>query len=62
MKDGNNKSTRTANREIITVSIPLPVYDAMQQVCDRYNMNRSSMIAAAIADYLRGLGVKVGEE
>ena len=62
MKDGNNKSTRTANREIITVSLPLPVYDAMQQVCDRYNMNRSSMIASAIADYLRGLGVKVGEE
>ena len=62
MKDGNNKSTRTATREIITVSLPLPVYDAMQQVCDRYNMNRSSMIASAIADYLRGLGVKVGEE
>lgn len=62
MKDGTNKSTRTANREIITVSLPLPVYDAMQQICDRYNMNRSSMIASAIADYLRSLGVKVGEE
>ena len=61
MKDGMSK-TRKGDREIISVSLPLPVYDAMQEVCDHYNMNRSSMIASAIVDYLRGLGVKVGEQ
>ena len=53
--------TRKGDREIISVSLPLPLYDAMQEVCEHYNMNRSSMIASAIADYLRSLGIKVGE-
>lgn len=61
MQDGMSK-TRKGEREIISVSLPLPVYDAMQEVCDHYNMNRSSMIASAIADYLRKLGIKVGEQ
>lgn len=61
MQDGMSK-TRKGDREIISVSLPLPVYDAIQEVCDHYNMNRSSMIASAIVDYLRGLGVKVGEQ
>lgn len=60
MQDGMSK-TRKGDREIISVSLPIPVYDAMQEVCDHYNMNRSSMIASAIAEYLRGLGVQVGE-
>ena len=60
MQDGISK-TRKGDREIISVSLPLPVYDAMQEVCAHYNMNRSSMIASAIADYLRSLGIKVGE-
>lgn len=61
MQDGTSK-TRKGDREIISVSLPLPVYDAMQEVCDHYNMNRSSMVASAIAEYLRSLGVKVGEQ
>ena len=61
MQDGMSK-TRKGDREIISVSLPLPVYDALQDTCDHYNMNRSSMIASAIADYLRKLGVKVGEQ
>ena len=61
MQDGMSK-TRKGDREIISVSLPLPVYDALQEVCDHYNMNRSSMIASAIAEYLRKLGVKVGEQ
>ena len=61
MQDGMSK-TRKGDREIISVSLPLPVYDAMQEVCDHYNMNRSSMVASAIVEYLRSLGVKVGEQ
>lgn len=60
MQDGMSK-TRKGDREIISVSLPLSVYDAMQEVCDHYNMNRSSMIASAIADYLQKLGIRIGE-
>ena len=60
MQDGMSK-TRKGDREIISVSLPIDLYDKMQEVCVYYNMNRSSMVASAIADYLRGLGVKVGE-
>ena len=61
MPDGTSKC-RKGDREIISISLPIPLYDAMQEVCDHYTMNRSSMIASAIADYLRSLGVKVGEK
>ena len=60
MQDGMSK-TRKGDREIISVSLPLHVYDAMQELCDHYNMNRSSLVASAIADYLREFGIKVGE-
>lgn len=60
MQDGMSK-TRKGDREIISVSLPLELYDRMQEVCDHYNMNRSSMVASAIAEYLRSLGVRVGE-
>ncbi len=60
MQDGISK-TRKGDREIISVSLPLPVYDAMEEVCDHYNMNRSAMVASAISDYLQKLGIKVGE-
>lgn len=61
MQDGTSK-TRKGEREIISVSLPLPVYDAMQELCDHYNMNRSSLVATAIANYLREFGIKVGEQ
>lgn len=60
MQDGMNKKTRKGDREIISISLPVDLYEKMQMVCDHYNMNRSSMIASAIADYLRSLDVSVG--
>ena len=59
MQDGMSK-TRKGDREIISVSLPIPVYDALQEVCDHYDINRSAFIASAIADSLRQLGQKVG--
>ena len=59
--DGISK-TRKGDREIISVSLPLPVYDALQEVADHYSMNRSALIAKAIADYLNDLGLKVREK
>lgn len=60
MEAGMSK-TRKGDREIISVSLPLELYDRMQEICDHYNLNRSAMIASAIAEYIRILGVKVGE-
>lgn len=62
MQDGKTISkTRKGDREIISVSLPLEVYDKMQELCDHYNINRSSMVASAIANYLRDMGMRVGE-
>jgi len=61
MKHGSKGTTRKGDRQIITVSLPLEVFDKMQELCDHYNMNRSAMIASAIADYLRDMGIRVGE-
>ena len=62
MQDGKMSKTRKGDREIISVSLPLSVFDAMEEVCDHYNMNRSAMISSAISDYLQKLGYKVGEK
>ena len=59
MKDSSK--TRKGESQIVSVSLPLPVYDALQEVADHYSMNRSALIAKAIADYLKDLGLKVGE-
>ena len=61
MKTETESKTRKGDREIISVSLPIAVYEAMAKVCEHYNMNRSAMVANAIVDYLRGLGSKVGE-
>ena len=58
MQDGMSK---TRKGEIISVSLPLEVYDKMQELCEHYNINRSSMVASAIANYLSSFGLKVGE-
>lgn len=60
MQDGASK-TRKGGREIISISLPVSLYEKMQEVCDHYNMNRSALIASAISDYLRELGLRVGE-
>ena len=61
MQDGKISKTRKGDREIISVSLPLEVFDKMEELCDHYNMNRSAMIASAIANYLREMGIRVGE-
>lgn len=60
MKDG--EKTRKGDRQIVSVSLPLPVYDSLQEVADHYSLNRSALIAKAIVDYLHDLGLKVGEK
>ena len=61
MQDGKMSKTRKGDREIISVSLPLDVYDKMEELCDHFNMNRSAMVATAIAHYLRDMGLRVGE-
>ncbi len=63
MKRGTEEisKTRKGDREIISVSLPIAVYEAMAKVCEEHDLNRSAMIASAIVDHLRGLGVRVGE-
>lgn len=59
MQDGMSKTSK--GREIISVSLPLDLYDKLEEMCDHFNMNRSAMISSAIANYLREMGIKVGE-
>lgn len=54
--------TRKGDREIISVSLPVSVWEAVQTLCDHYDMNRSAMVTKAITSYLREFGVKVGEQ
>ena len=61
MQDGKISKTRKGDREIISVSLPLEVYDKMEELCDHFNMNSSAMVATAIANYLREMGLRVGE-
>lgn len=61
MQDGKMSKTRKGDREIISVSLPLEVYDKMEELCDHFNMNRSAMVANAISNYLRDMGIRVGE-
>ena len=59
MTDGSK--TRKGDRQIVSVSLPLPVYDKLQELADHYSVNRSALIAKAISEYLTSLGLKVGE-
>lgn len=58
----DNSSTRKGDREIISVSLPVSLFEKMEEVCDHYHMNRSAMVSSAIRDYLGSLGVVVGEQ
>ena len=57
----NGSKTRKGDREIISVSLPLDLYDKLQMLCDHYDLNRSSFISSAISEYLQNYGVKVRE-
>ena len=61
MKDGTKAKTRKGQRQIVSVSLSLPVADALERLGLDYNINRSDFINRAIADKLNRLGYKVGE-
>ena len=53
METGNrNTSTRRADREIISISLPVSLYERFKLLCERESLNRSAVISAAIRDYL----------
>ena len=54
--------TRKGDREIISVSLPISLFEKIEEVCDHYHMNRSAMVSSAVRDYLVSLGVTVGEQ
>ena len=62
MQDGRTSKTRKGDREIISVSLPISLFEKVEEVCDHYHMNRSAMVASAVKDYLESLGVVVGEQ
>lgn len=61
MKDGTKNKTRKGQRQIVSVSLTLPVSEAMEKLELQFNINRSGFINDAIAEKLNSLGVKVGE-
>lgn len=61
MTDGTKNKTRKGQRQIVSVSLTLPVSEALERLELQYNINRSGFINDAIAEKLNNLGVKVGE-
>lgn len=57
----NGSKTRKGDREIVSVSIPTRIYEALMKLCDHYNCNRSAVVSSAIVEYLTDMGIKVGE-
>ena len=52
--DGMMESkTRKGEREIISVSLPLPLYSDLVALCKAQSLNRSGFIASAIEEGLR---------
>lgn len=47
-----NTTTRRADREIISISLPVSLYERFKLLCERESLNRSAVISAAIRDYL----------
>lgn len=61
MKDGTKNKTRKGQRQIVSVSLTLPVSEALERLELQFKINRSGFINDAIAEKLNTLGVKVGE-
>ena len=61
MKDGTKAKTRKGQRQIVSVSLSLPVAEALERLGIDYNINRSEFITGAIAEKLNRLGYEVGE-
>ena len=45
--------TRKGDREIISVSLPIDVYNKLTSVCLLHGYNRSALIALSVIDFLR---------
>ena len=53
METGNQKTTtRRADREIISISLPVALYERFKLLCERESLNRSAVISEVIRDYL----------
>ena len=61
MSKERTERSRLVDREVITVSLPVGLFDRLEETCDRFSCNRSALIANAVRDYLEKLGVRVGE-
>ena len=57
MKDGTKNKTRKGQRQIVSVSLTLPVSDALEKMELQYHINRSSFINEAISEKLEKMGV-----
>lgn len=48
-----NTTTRRGDREIISISLPVSVYENLTFICKNLNLNRSALISVAIEEYFR---------
>ena len=48
-----NTTTRRGVREIISISLPVSLYENLSYICKTQNLNRSAVITSAIEEYLR---------
>lgn len=60
MKTGNN--SRKGDRQIVSVAIPVTVYETLTLVVEHFNISRSELITRAIRAYLHDLGAVIGRE
>lgn len=50
---GNDqRGTRRAGREIISISLPIELYENLSFLCRTQSLNRSAVISSAIAEYI----------
>lgn len=48
-----NTTTRRGDREIISISLPVSLYENLSYICKTQNLNRSAVITSAIEEYLK---------
>lgn len=52
---------RAGNTVTITVSLPVMLAALLNETCEEHDLNRSAVVASAIKDYLKDLGIEVRE-
>ena len=55
MKDGTKDKTRKGQRQIVSVSFPVPVFEELDEFCTVHCCNRSELVSKAVAAFLSGL-------